>query len=74
MSTLSEIQEAITGLREDERLALSAWLESQNAPRLGSEEEDRLLRSLDDALRDLDSGKGTLIEEARKLVNTWAGK
>jgi hypothetical protein len=74
MSSLTEIQEAIVGLPEDERHALSAWLASQNPPKLAPEDESQLLESLDHAIRDLDAGKGTSLNAARKLVRSWAGK
>ena len=53
MSTLVEIQEAITKLRDDEKSALSIWLHSQNAPEMTVEDEQRLLHSLDEAIRDV---------------------
>jgi len=74
MSTLVEIQEAITRLGEDEMTALSLWLQSQTAPAMTSMDEQRLLRSLDEAIRDVDTGKGVPLEEARKLVASWAAK
>jgi len=74
MSSLAEIQEAIVGLPEDERQALSAWLASQNPPTLAPEDESQLLKSLDKAMRDLDAGKGTSLSAARKLVRSWTGK
>jgi hypothetical protein len=58
MSTLAEIQEGITRLPEEERRVLSAWLDSQNPRALSPQDEDELLCSLDEALRDLDNGKG----------------
>jgi hypothetical protein len=74
MSTFAEIQEAIIALPETQRHALSAWLASQNPPQIAAEDETLLLRSLDDAIRDLDHGKGVSLSAARKLVRTWAGK
>jgi len=74
MSTLVEIQEAITRLGNDEKTALSLWLESQTAPAINARDEQRLLRSLDEAIRDVDTGKGVPLEEARKLVASWAAK
>jgi hypothetical protein len=74
MSTLADIQKAIDGLQADERQALRAWLDSQDALNLSVQDEDELLQSLDAAARDLDSGKGVPIDEARKLVSSWAGK
>jgi len=50
MSTLAEIQEAITRLPEEERRALSSWLDSQNLRALSHQDEDKLLSSLDEAL------------------------
>lgn len=74
MSTLAEIQEAITSLRDEEKAALSTWLQSQSAPAMSVENEQRLLCSIDEAIRDVDAGKGVPIEEARKLVASWAAK
>jgi hypothetical protein len=74
MSTLTEIQEAVTRLPDDEKKALSLWLNSQTTSEMTAAEEQRLLHSLDEAIRDLDAGKGVPMDEARKLVNTWAAK
>ena len=74
MSSLAQIQEAINGLTEVERQALSVWLASRNVSFLAPEDEQHLLQALDQAMRDLDEGKGVPLNEARKLVRTWAGK
>lgn len=74
MSTLAEIQEAVTGLRDDEKKALSLWLNSQTTRELSVEDEQRLLRSLDDAIREVDAGKGVPIDDVRKLVPSWVAK
>ena len=74
MSTLEEIQEAVTRLRGDEKRALSLWLNSQTEPEMSFEEEQQLLRSLDEAARDLDEGKGVSLQEARKRVASWVTK
>jgi len=41
-----------------ERKALQLWLNSQSEPELTALEEQRLLRSLDKAVHDIDAGKG----------------
>jgi hypothetical protein len=74
MSTLAEIQDAVAKLPAEERKALLNWLESEGEPQFNPEDEQRLLRSLDEAIRDIDSGKGVSIDEARKRVNSWAAK
>ena len=74
MSSLAQIQDAIAKLPKDEREALSVWLASQSSPNFAPTEEAHLLKSLDDAIRDLNAGGGTSMEEARNLVRTWAGK
>ena len=74
MSTLAEIQDAVTRLCDDEKKALSLWLDSQTEPEMSAQEEQRLLRSLDEAMRDLDAGKGVPIENVRKQVAAWAAK
>jgi hypothetical protein len=74
MSTLAEIQEAVSRLPSDEKKVLSLWLNSQTGPELSVVDEQRLLQSLDEAMRDVDAGKGVPIEDVRKLVPTWAVK
>ena len=74
MSTLLEIQEAVTKLPEDEKNALSLWLGSQSPPAMTSQEESQLLRSLDEAIGDLDAGRGVPMSDAHKLVASWAAK
>ena len=74
MSTLAEIQDAVTKLEDDEKQALSLWLDSQTAPALSLREEQQLLRSLDAAIRDVDADKGVQLEDVRKRVAAWAAK
>lgn len=74
MSTLAEVQEAVTHLRDDERQALALWINSQVAPTMSAAEEQQLLRSLDDAIRDVDAGKGVPVEEVRQRMRAWAAK
>ena len=68
MSTLVEIQHAVAQLPGDERQALQMWLNSQAESGLIAPEEQRLLRSLDEAVRDIDAGKGVPINDVRKRV------
>ena len=74
MSTLVEIQDAVARLPGSERKALQLWLNSQSEPELTVEEERRLLRSLDEAVRDIDAGKGVPMNDVRKRVASWAAK
>jgi len=74
MSTLVEIQDAVAQLPNSERKALQLWLNSQSEPELTALEEQRLLRSLDEAVHDLDAGKGVPINDVRKRVASWAAK
>jgi hypothetical protein len=74
MSTLVEIQEAVDRLPGSERKALQLWLNSQIEPELTAQEEQRLLRSLDEAVGDIDAGKGVPINDVRKRVASWAAK
>ena len=74
MSTLAEIQEAVTRLPNDEKKALSLWLNSQSGSELSVADEQRLLQSLDEAMRDVDAGKGVPIEDVRKQMSSWAAK
>ena len=74
MSTLMEIQDAVTNLPAEEKNALSLWLNSQAAPALSALEEQQLLRSLDDAIRDVAAGRGVSLADAHQLVASWAAK
>jgi hypothetical protein len=74
MSTLVEIQDAVAQLPGRERKALQLWLNSQTGPELTAQEEQRLLRSLDAAVRDIDAGKGVPMNDVRKRVASWAAK
>lgn len=74
MSTLAEIQDAVAKLPPNERKALLTWLVSENEPEISSEDEQQLLRSLDDAIRDIDAGKGVPIDDVRKRVSSWVAK
>lgn len=74
MSTFAEIQHAVAQLPRAERKALQMWLNSQAEPELSAEEEARLLRSLDEAIRDIDAGKGLPIDEVRQQVGSWAAR
>ncbi len=74
MSTLIEIQDAVAQLPSNEKKALQLWLNSQTEPEMTAQEEQRLLRSLDEAMHDIDAGKGVSINEVRKRVGSWAAK
>ena len=74
MSTLVEIQDAVTHLPSSEREALQLWLNSQSEPTLTAQEEQRLLRSLDEAVRDIDAGKNVSIGDVGKRVGSCAAK
>ena len=74
MSTLAEIQDAVARLPSKERKALQIWLNSQAEPEMSAQEEEHLLRSLDEAMRDIDAGKSASMEEVRKRIGSWAAR
>ena len=74
MSTLAEIQDAVAQLPSAERKALQVWLNSQAEPEMSAQEEEHLLRSLDEAMRDIDAGKSASMEEVRKRIGSWAAR
>ena len=74
MSTLIEVQAAVSRLPSSDRKALRIWLESQAEPQMTPQEEQLLLHSLDQAMRDIDAGKGVSIDEVRQRVGSWAAK
>jgi hypothetical protein len=69
-----EIQAAVGKLPPSEKAALSLWLDSQAAPAMSAHEEQQLLRSLDEAMRDVDAGRGVSLADAHQLVASWATK
>jgi hypothetical protein len=74
MSTLIEIQDAVARLPSSEKKALQLWLNSQAELEMTPQEEQRLLRSLDEAMRDIDDGKGVSIDKVPQRVGAWAAK
>jgi len=74
MSTLAEIQNAISKLPKEEQKALSLWLNSLSTGDLAPADEERLLRSLDEAIRDIDAGKGVPLDEVKRRVTSWAAR
>ena len=74
MNALTQIQESVERLSGDETKALALWLNSKIEPDLRPEEEEQLMRSLDEAVAAIDSGKGVPIEEVRRRVGSWATK
>jgi hypothetical protein len=41
---------------------------------MSTQEEEHLLRSLDEAMRDIDAGKGVSMDEVRKRVGSSAAR
>ena len=71
---MSEIQEAIEKLPPQEREALSRWLLSHEETLMSANEETVLLTSLEKAEKQLDSGRGVPMDQARDMVRKWASK
>jgi hypothetical protein len=74
MTTLAEIQDAISQLSDREQAALAAWLDSRRTSSLNIQDEESLLHSLDEATKDINAGKGVSIEDLRRRVASWAAK
>jgi hypothetical protein len=74
VSTIAQIQEAIEKLPANEKLALAAWLQSQDEPIISEAEETALLARLDKASAELDAGNGVSLARVREKIRGWAGK
>jgi hypothetical protein len=74
LSTLTEIQEAIAKLPPQEKLALAAWLRSQDETQMSEREEAALLSALDKAAHELDEDPGVPIARVREMVGQWLTK
>jgi len=72
VSTVQEIQSAITRLPEEGRLALLQWIHSQESEPLADDPE--LLRQAEEGARQLDAGQGITLEQARRLASQWTTK
>src|SRR6267142_5656962 len=70
MTTLAEIQDAISQLTDREQTALAVWLDSRRTSGLNIQDEESLLRSLDEATKDINAGKGVSIEEVFRKGTT----
>jgi hypothetical protein len=70
--TLAEIQDAICQLSDREQTALAVWLDSRRTLSLNIQDEQSLLRSLDEASRDINASKGVSIEDLRRRVASSA--
>jgi hypothetical protein len=73
VSTVQEIQAAIAQLPEQERMTLLQWIHLQEEEGQVSEDPE-LLRQAEEGARQLDSGQGITLEEARKLTSKWTTK
>ncbi len=69
---MQEIQQAIAGLPEPERLRPFNWIHAQEEEELGTDPET--LREAEQGARQLDAGQGVSLEEARKLTSKWTTK
>ena len=74
VSSMIEIQKAITKLPPKEKSALAAWLRSQDETRMSEHEETALLATLDKAAGELDSGRGVPAARVREMVGQWLTK
>jgi len=73
MATVQEIEQAIERLPETERNALESRLLARRCG-LNDEEQAELLRSLDEAEREIDEGRSYNTDEMRQALRGWLGK
>ena len=76
MSTIQEIEAAIERLPAAERDAFEGRLIARRCgiDALDSDEYRKLLASLDQAEREIDSGHGATADDLRQRLAGWAGK
>ena len=76
MATVQEIERAIERLPETERNALESRLLARRCglSSLNDEEQAELLRSLDEAEREIDEGRSYNTDEMRQALRGWLGK
>lgn len=76
MSTVQEIEQAIERLPETERNVLESSLLARRCglASLNAEEQAELLRSLDEAEREIDEGRSYNVDEMRQALRGGLGK
>lgn len=76
MSTVAEIEKAIDGLPTGDREALESRLLARRfgMDAMSAAERAELLASLDEAEREIDSGRGVSADELRQSVRLWVGR
>jgi hypothetical protein len=70
MSTVQEIQEAITQLPEEARISLLQWIHSHEEADAPADDPE-LLRQAQEGARQLDAGQGITLDQARLLTSKW---
>ena len=73
MSTVQEIQEAITQLPEEARMTLLQWIHSQEESEPLADDPE-LFRQAEEGARQLDEGQGITLDQARKMSSQWITK
>ena len=73
MSTVQEIQEAITQLPEEARLRLLQWIHSHEDPDQAADDPE-LFRESQLGAQQLDAGAGVSLEQARQMTSRWTTK
>jgi hypothetical protein len=75
VSTVEDIEQAIERLPRAEREVLEAHLLARRfgLGSLGEEERAELLKSLEEADRDIDEGRSHTANELRQAVRSWTG-
>jgi predicted transcriptional regulator len=72
VSTVQEIQQAITQLPETQQLELMHWMYTQHGADI--EDEAALIAEAEEGERQIRAGKFVTLDEARKLTRTWTTK
>ena len=73
VSTIQEIQEAITQLPEEARMTLLQWIHSQEETD-PSADDPELFQQAEEGARQLDAGQGITLNQARRLTSQWTTK
>ena len=73
MSTVQEIQLAISRLQAEDRMSLLDWIHSREEADFAADDPE-LFRLAKEGADQLDKGSGVFLEEARKLTSRWTTK
>jgi len=71
MSSVQEIQAAISQLPEADRISLLQWIHQNEEAEGLSDDEANLREEAEKGAQELDAGQGVTLDQARRMTSQW---